>query len=208
MKTIGEYLKAARLQKKLALKNVVGATRIKKEFVEAIEQENWAGLPEYPVVLGFVKNIALYLQLDLEKALALLRRDYPPKTIVINPKPDVARTFVWSPKLTFLTGAGLVLTVMLGYLVFQYASFLRPPKLEVAIPGEEQVIGQRRLKVEGRTDSDATVTVNNQPAVVDGEGNFSAEIEIAESTGEVTVKARSRGGKETALTRKIIPKLE
>ena len=41
IKTIGETLKEARLKKRYSLDRVEKETKIKKEFIEAIEEENW-----------------------------------------------------------------------------------------------------------------------------------------------------------------------
>ena len=89
MKTIGKFLKEARIRKGYSLSQLEDDTKIKKTFIEAVEKENWASLPDFPVTLGFVKNIAKYLGADERTAVAILKRDYPPQNLSINPKPDV-----------------------------------------------------------------------------------------------------------------------
>lgn len=207
MKTIGKFLKDARVRKRYSLAKVEKATKIKREFIEAVENENWRDLPDYPVVTGFVKNLASYLGLRQERATALLRRDYPPQKLRINPKPDVSKQFVWSPKLTFLVGVGIVIAVILGYLAFQYAHFIGAPNLEVFEPKEGQVITSTNVKVSGKTTTDAILKVNNQPVLVSDDGAFATEVQIFEGTTELVFKATSRAGKETTVRRKIIPKL-
>ena len=134
MKTAGEIIKEARVKKKYSRARLESETKIKKEFIEALEQEDWARLPEYPVVSGFVKNIADALSLDRSRITAVLRRDYPPKSLDVNPKPDVTNKFIWSPRLTFILGVFIVIVVILGYLSLQYSRFVRPPDLEVFKP--------------------------------------------------------------------------
>jgi transcriptional regulator with XRE-family HTH domain len=207
MKSIGEVLKEKRVRRKYSRQKLERLTKIKKSFIEAIEKEEWQKLPELPVVTGFVKNIAQSLNIDRNNAVALLRRDYPPKKVAISPKPDVAQKFIWSPKLTFFVGLFVCLVVIMSYLVFQYVNFTNPPKLEVLSPKEGQEIVTENLAVVGMTDPEATIVVNNQPVLVDGNGSFKAEIEIFEGTEEVVIVARSRSGKETVIRRKIIPKL-
>ena len=58
MLSIGELLKQGRLKKKISLVKLEEKTKIKKEFISAIEREEWANLPDYPTVLGFVKTLA------------------------------------------------------------------------------------------------------------------------------------------------------
>jgi cytoskeletal protein RodZ len=207
MKTIGGAIKEARTRKKYSLSKLEEVTKIKKDFISALEKEDWKNLPEFPVLSGFVKSIAGALGASEKSLLALLRRDYPPKALSINPKPDVGDKFVWSPKLTFAVGVGIIMVLVLGYLGIQYKKFISPPSLNVFEPKEEQVVKERRVKVTGKTDGDAIVKINNQPVLLDSEGNFEAEIEIFEGTNEIVVKAQSRAGKETVVRRKIIPEL-
>lgn len=207
MKTIGEFLRESRAKKKYSQEEIAKETKIRRKFIAAIEKENWEILPEFPVVVGFVKRIAKFLKLDERQAVALLRRDYPPKVLPVNPKPDVSKSFTWSPKLTFIVGIVIVVAVVLGYLGFQYTRFMSPPRLVVEQPEEEQVVKERALRVSGTTDLDAIVKINNQPVLVDDNGKFEAEIEIFEGTEEIVVKAVSRSGKETTVRRTIKPEL-
>jgi len=207
MKTIGRAIKEARTKKRYSLSKLEDVTKIKKDFIEALEKENWQDAPDFPVLVGFVKSIAGALGTSEKSLLALLRRDYPPKALSINPKPDIENKLVWSPKLTFVLGVGIIVVLLLGYLIFQYGTFVASPSLSVSEPKEGQVITERLVRVSGKTDSDAIIKINNQPVLLDSEGNFVAEIEIFEGTSEIEVKAQSRAGKETVVRRKIKPEL-
>ncbi|MBU0569663.1 helix-turn-helix domain-containing protein [Patescibacteria group bacterium] len=208
MRTIGEVIKQARIEKNFSLAQLEKETKIKKSFIEALEKGNWKDLPELPVITGFVKNIASALKISKKQALALLRRDYPPKKLSINPKPDVSDKFTWSPKLTFLIGSLAVFFTISTYLGFQYKSFMALPNLEIETPQENQVVTKNVLTVSGLTETEATIKVNNQPVLVDENGKFSAEIEVFEGTKEIVIQALSRSGKETVIRRTIVPKLE
>jgi len=207
MKTVGETLKEARVKKRYSKKKIAKITKIKEEFVEAIEGQNWDKLPEFAVVQGFVKSIAHALGLADKQAVALLRRDYPPKEVSVNPKPDVGEKFRWSPKTTFLLGVGMIILFVLSYLGFEYFKFISPPRLEVIKPEENMQVENDVVNVEGKTDADATIKINNQPVIVEEDGTFSAEIEISQNTEEIVVIAVSRSGKETYVRRNIEPKV-
>ena len=207
MKTIGELLKEKRVKKRHSQARLEKITKIRKSYIDAIEKENWNRLPERPVVAGFVKNIAQALNVDQRQTSALFRRDYPPRSLRVNPKPDVLTKFVWSPRLTFLVGVLLVVFGIFAYLIAQYISFIRPPSLEVITPTENEIVNMRVIEVAGFTDADASVVINNQPVIVKEDGKFVAEIEIFEGTEVVVIKAKSRSGKETLVRRKIIPDL-
>jgi len=208
MNTIGKFLKDSRVAKRYSLKKLESGTKIKKEFIENIESEKWQGLPDFTIVAGFVKNIASYLKVDKRTAFALLKRDYPPQTLLINPKPEINNRFTWTPKLTFLAGVLIVLLAIIGYLGFQYMKFTTPPPLEVLEPKEGEIVDANEVDVSGKTDPDAVVRVNNQLVLITQDGKFTAKIEIFEGTTNIVIKALSRSGKETTITRTIKPRLE
>ena len=208
MKTIGGYLKEARIRKKYSKEKLEKETKIKKNFIDAIEKEEWVKLPEPNVVTGFVRSIANTLELNTNQILAFLRRDYPPKKVAINPKPELRSKFSWSPKFTFITAILAVLLIIGAYLSFQYVNFVRPPFLNVNTPKEGEAVKTKELTVSGKTSPQAVIKVNNQPILVDEDGIFLDIIEIYEKTTEIEIKAVSRSGKETVIIRKITPELD
>jgi cytoskeletal protein RodZ len=197
MQTIGQILKSERLKKRIPLSLLEKKTKIKKDFLQKIENENWESLPEFPIVSGFVKNIASFLGLSTENINAVLRRDYPPKKLFVNPKPDIESKFMWSPKLTFAVCISVVILLVLGYLGLEYKKFVSPPNLIVNLPKQNQLVNDFFVKVEGKTTTDVSLTVNNQPVILDMEGKFQTEISITKETKSLKFKAVSRSGKIT-----------
>ena len=212
MKTIGQYLRAARKAKKMSISELAEKTKIRRDFLVAIEKERWRALPEFTVVSGFVKNIADSVGMNKQQAVALLRRDYPPadkKTQQTDtlPKKEIESEFRWSPRLTFFAGVGAIILAVAVYLIVQYITFVRPPNLMVSSPEENQVVLARELAVSGKTDPNTSVVVNTQPALVADTGEFHTRIDIDESVTTIEVRAVSRAGKETIITRTIRPEL-
>ena len=203
MKTIGQIINFARVKKKLSLRKLEEETKIKATFIDSIEKEKWNDLPAFPTISGFVKSISAPLGIDEKMAIAVLKRDYPPKKFNINPKPDVPSRFIWSPKLTFIIGTSVIVLIVLSYLGYQYLRFVSPPGLTVESPKENQIVSGNSVQVFGTTDSDVKITVNNQPVLVDQDGKFSTNIGIADTTKEVDIVATSRSGKEREISRKI-----
>ncbi len=206
MRTVGEVLKKAREEKRYSLYKLEERTKIKKEYIRAIEKEEWEKLPEFTVVSGFVKNIAAELGVDEKETAALLRRDYPPKDVTISPKPDVKKKFTWNPRITFVASIIIVLILILGYLGFQYTNFIKPPKLEVYEPQQGMIVESQTVKIVGMVDPESTVVINNQPILINEDGKFEVEIDIGKDTKDLVVVATSRSGKETIVRRDIVLK--
>lgn len=203
MDTIGHILQEARLSKNMSLKKLEYLTKIKSSYIHLIEINDWEKLPDFPVVSGFVKNISSLLGVPVNKALAILKRDYLPKKLMINPMPDVVKKFVWSPKITFIVAVGGLFILVVGYLLAEFIRFSKSPELIVIHPSENEIVHNTKIKVEGKTTTDAVLTVNNQPITLDQDGKFITEIEINQDTKEIKFIATSRSGKKTEIIRQI-----
>jgi len=67
--TIGGALRAARLGYGLEIGNVARELRIKRQHIEALEENDFAHLPPTAYALGFVRTYATYLRLDPDECL-------------------------------------------------------------------------------------------------------------------------------------------
>lgn len=204
MNTIGKHIMASRKKQSVTRDSLEKETKIKKVFIKAIEEEDWEKLPEFPVVAGFVKRISSALNLDVDQSAAMLRRDYPPKKLAVNPKPDVEQKFKWNPKLTFILGIVASFIFVAGYLVYQYTQYTSPPELTVDTPIDGQIVGGLLVPVSGLTDESATVRVNNQPVFVEEDGVFKTDIEVTKDTDIIVVRSIGRNGQETEVARNIV----
>lgn len=62
--SVGEYLKKSRLEKQENIGDISKKLRISQAYLEALEADDRANLPEQVYTLGFLKNYAAYLGLD------------------------------------------------------------------------------------------------------------------------------------------------
>lgn len=69
MGSIGEYFRLVRETKRLSMDEVAMKTRIHAEFLKALEEENFAKLPDQVFVKGFVRSYARSLGLEEEEAI-------------------------------------------------------------------------------------------------------------------------------------------
>jgi cytoskeleton protein RodZ len=64
MESLGKYLKLKRDLRNLSLREVAKSTRIKENFLRAIEEDRYELLPPAIYVKGFLTIYAKYLSLD------------------------------------------------------------------------------------------------------------------------------------------------
>jgi cytoskeletal protein RodZ len=72
---VGRRLQEQRKQRGIDLDAAAKATRIRKHFLQSLEQGDFSALPSPAQVRGFVRAYAKYLQLDAEQLLAQLQTD-------------------------------------------------------------------------------------------------------------------------------------
>ena len=206
----GQKLSEERKRRGLSLLQVSNATKIRQEFLEAIEKGEYDKLPSPSYAQGFVRNYTRLLELPEKETLALFRREFAgEKDIEVLPeglsgKKDIPlRKF--KVKQTFVFGV-IIFLFLIGYIFFQYRyAFISPP-LDVTNPPEKAILDTSTVTVEGKTDPSATVLVKDNSVSVDQDGHFKKEIVVFPGTTTIIVKAVNRFGKETSVERHIVIK--
>jgi transcriptional regulator with XRE-family HTH domain len=78
METLGQKLKAARLQKKLTASEAAKLTRIKIQHIEAMEHDDFSSMPAAAYAKGFIRIYAELLELDAAPLLAEYQQHHAP----------------------------------------------------------------------------------------------------------------------------------
>ena len=74
MSELGQWLRETRQAKELSLEDVEAGTRIHTRFLAALEEETYDQLPGEISIRGFLRNYALFLDLDPEEVLEKYQR--------------------------------------------------------------------------------------------------------------------------------------
>ena len=75
LRTIGALLKERRKERKLTLGQISEITKIRSEYLKALEESNYDSFPSEVYLKGFLKNYAKFLGINTERALAMYRRE-------------------------------------------------------------------------------------------------------------------------------------
>lgn len=208
MRTVGQLLKETREVKLYTLEEVEKHTKIRKELLKALEEDDYDKLPPLTFIQGFVKNYGKFLGIDLNNLMAILRRDFeskkhPPIVLESFSRPLMKnRIFITPSRLIAIT----VVVIIIGfftYLWFEYRQFVGSPKLEVTSPAQGQIVEMTSVTVAGTTDPETHVTVNEQEVGIDNNGSFKEEIKLSSSVNTITVVATSKFGQSTKVERTV-----
>lgn len=211
MRTVGQILKEEREKKFYTLLEIEKATKIRKELLEALEADQYSKLPPPTFVQGFIKSYGKFLNLNTEKLLAVFRREFsearhPPKILESFSNPIDRKRFILTPsRVLGMVVLGLIV-IFFGYLWFEYRFLVGAPFLEVSQPPNQFNTTSGEIKVLGRTDPEAKVTINDQEIQVDQDGKFSQQIKLSDNVNNITVLAILNSGKQTKVQRTVFLK--
>lgn len=202
MKTPGDLLKEKRLLKELSLETVAAKTKIKLEYLEAIENSDFSLLPSSTFAKGFLRNYASFLYLNPDTIVAMFRRDYTE-----NAKGEIIPRGLVTPlgtKPKYFT-VNMILTTLaiiafLGFLSFQLFIWWSLPKIKLISPQNGDTYGEK-VTFKGTTAMDATVKVDTQQVIVDPSGQFTLDLIYPSGTHTVIIESTSRRGKSTLVER-------
>ncbi|MFZ1721283.1 MAG: helix-turn-helix domain-containing protein [Microgenomates group bacterium] len=207
-KSIGEVLKDERLAHRFPLEKLSKQTRIRLEYLSALESNQFEKLPAATFVKGYIKTYASVFGFDHQPVLALLRRDYRESakgTLVPREfiKP-VLKPRMQNYRVTALVVAAMfVFFTLLGYVGVQWYYLQQPPSLAVTAP-EDHAKVSATVQILGRTDLDATVHVNQEPVALQPDGSFQSQISIPkEGIAFIEVTAVDRRGKTSSVLRTV-----
>jgi cytoskeleton protein RodZ len=114
---IGDILKAEREKIGLSHDQVAQITKLRRHYVEALENEEWDNLPAPVFVKGFIRSYAQALGLDETKIFDLYKKIGPvgeaPPTPLVEPKKSKNRRVVIM--ILLLVAAAALISLWIGY---------------------------------------------------------------------------------------------
>lgn len=208
MKTVGQLLKEAREAELYTLEDVEKALKIRKEMLVALEADDYKKLPPPTFIKGFIKNYAKFLNLDGKQLLAMFRRQFSER----EHKPYVMDAFVHpvkeprfklTPGKTFGGVIALVILTFFAYLWMQYRQLSGGPALQIINPPDQMTTENAEVVVEGKTDAENKVLINNQEVKVGVEGDFKQSIILSSPVNKLSIMAISRFGQKNQIERVV-----
>jgi len=98
MQTIGQRLKAARVDKNLTLDKVFEATRIRVAYLRALELDDLTSMPSPVQARGYLRNYAEFLGLNIDQLLDDVRTSQRPMEAIVGPAESAEELFDPTPE--------------------------------------------------------------------------------------------------------------
>ncbi|HEV3312780.1 MAG TPA: helix-turn-helix domain-containing protein [Chloroflexota bacterium] len=141
MKELGELIRAARQQKGVSLEQASAETRIRRQYLDAIEDGDFRIFPGAAYATGFLRNYSTYLGLNQDEILQTYHAISPPEAISIAPATTVGveRLKRRARRKTMWLFASVLVVFLIAVLIQKYNSQAntvgKPPQPSSATSG-------------------------------------------------------------------------
>jgi len=206
--TLGEKLKKLRSDKRIALNEVSRVTKIRVEYLQCLEEGKYDELPADVYVRGFLKSYGDFLGVDEQSLVKLFEKEKGIKKNLeksknlskadAKTKPLSISFFVFTPKKIVLFFVASFILGAFFYLYREAGSLTDTPRLIILSPEPDSQVEGNVVALEGKTDKDARVFINDQAVLVSDAGKFKEEISLQSGINVIRVKAVNKFQKEVA----------
>jgi cytoskeletal protein RodZ len=208
IKSVGEILRDERTSHNVTIEYLAKKTKIKQEYLEYLENNQFEKLPSAPFIKGYIKTYARIFGFEYKPLVAVLRRDYKesakgkliPREFM---KPVLRRGVTWNPMTASVMIAGSIFFTLATFVIYKWYIFNKPPFIEVYSPEENSEVASQ-IVIEGRTEPEALLVINSQPVTLQPDGSFSTEILIPrEGTNTITIESTDERGKTNLIQKTV-----
>ncbi len=202
-KTLGELLRREREILGVSLDEMARYTKVRKIYLEKIENDQLDDFLPDVYVKGFLRNYAKYLGLDPEKIILQYRKEKGiQKNIQRSFSPCKKETFFSKlPSITLtpniLASGIFIFLIFVGIFYFfkEVNQFSKTPRLIVTNPISNQTIKESNINVSGATDQGNQIFINGQPVFVSEKGEFSQKISLQKGLNKIVISVKNKFGK-------------
>jgi transcriptional regulator with XRE-family HTH domain len=207
--SIGDLLREKRLTSGLSLAAIEKATGVSAKYIEALEQNAFAKLPDYVYAKNFVRTLAKHYGLDPEPLARELGREMSAaggRTIGLDRPANFidGRRLAVTPTLLKTGAMGLVFLAIAGYFAFSVYRILQPPMLVVDTPLDSQVFQTGQITLVGRTEPEAELTINREAVLPGADGSFHDVLQLPEGVSILRIAAKKKHSQEREVYVKVI----
>ncbi len=199
-----DFLKEYADIKNLSVKKLSDATGVPERYLEAMMDGDKESLPPSPYIRGYISKLASVLDFDSEEMWRLCKKDFLSENSSYPDRLPSNRFAIKRFDKKILLG-GLLGLIIIVYIVWNFNKFIGNPKLELTYPTSENlIVAQPTISIEGRTDSNNKLTINDSEIYVDEDGRFQQEIILDPGLNIIKIKSKKFLGREADITREII----
>jgi cytoskeleton protein RodZ len=186
--TLGSLLRTSREERNIDLDVVVKATRVRRHYLEALENEEWEKLPSQVFVKGFLRSYAEFLGLDTGTVLGYYQKAAPRERYQPHALQSIGtRSTMWRRTITI----SLLVLALIGVIIYLRGNGISIIGQAFRYLDTRSVIEEKEVNLE-RED----VKIPDEKAA---EAVFAGQAEIEDEQGEEIASAEEVEPAQNAL---------
>lgn len=201
MLTVGEILKKEREIKGFSLTEIEKEIKIREKFLQAVEDNNWQNFSSKIYIVGIIRNYAKFLGISPQKAIAYFYRDFERIEEVRFKRKIPSQYLTSQTRKAFFAFIASIFVIFFIYFGLQLKNYFSPPKVTIISPNTKVIKKGDSVKIVGRTDKDAVITVARERVFQNEQGIFEFKHQLIPGKNTVTVEVVGANGKKTLIKR-------
>ncbi|NCB20960.1 MAG: hypothetical protein EOM88_03525 [Clostridia bacterium] len=203
----GKQLSLSREQKNISLEEAAKHLHIRKEYLIALEKDQYDQLPSGLYGKHFLKKYCRLLKLNYRKILAASPLAENSNSVdPFSKKIPRASNFFIFPKLIRNILFISLFLIFVIYFIFYFKQLSAPPKLIIKYPETNLVISDNNLTIQGYSDPETEIIINGSIVMSSQDGNFNKNIQLKSGLNTINISAKKKHGRAINLQRQILVK--
>lgn len=205
--TLADQLKRVRLEKDISLAEVEECTKIQTKYLEILEEGNYKELPGDVYAKTWIKIYGEFLGLNTKELLVLyqIEKNISQKIKILDYNNSLIKDiFLLRPKTLKLVAIGIVILGLLTYLGYEVNNIVAAPAIVINEPVNNYVTTDNRIAIQGSTQTEAQLTINNEVILLDETGNFKQEINLVMGLNKLQISVKKKHSRTNNLEWQIV----
>ena len=211
IQTLGEKLQKHRHEKGLSLEKAARAINTNVSYLKLFEKNDYQNLPADVYAINILKHYSNLLNLNPATVIDLFQRE---KTVFLKTRKKLPRQVLTkfqkilnrflNPKTLKYFIIIILLAAAFTYIGQAVNKIVSPPLLVVNQPAENMIIAENQITLQGYSEKEVALKINDRPMLSDKQGNFNLTIDLQKGLNIIKISAQKKHSKEQVVYRKII----
>ena len=204
---LGAKLKSARELRQITAETASKRLNIRLDYLIAIEEDRFERLPSGLYSKNYIKEYSKFLGLPANEIKKWLNDNLEMVNEANDPfsqKVVRKKEFIIFPKLIKNIILILIFLACLLYLALYFKKIVFPPELIIYQPDKNLKTSENSIKIKGKTESEAELSINGESILNTNEGEFETIINLKKGVNNITITAKKKYSGEASVLRQIL----
>ena len=202
-----------RQQKGLSAENAAKKIQLNPRYIKDLEKNNYQALPADIYTINMLKNYAELLDLNPNTVIDFFYKEkktyHQTRLKKKDSKPSWQKRFLnvfLNPKILKYLAVSICIILIIGYLGWEVNKIISPPRLVLFSPPKNFITDKNRVEINGKTEKEVNLTINERPLLSDQNGNFSLNLDLQKGLNIIKISAQKKHSKDQTVYRQVIVK--